>query len=178
MSVEGNTEVYENESCFPRAWVAHNVEVIKGKDPTLQRLQSAAFDPKQSIILNEDFDASRVNEVAISESSACEIVGYSPNRIVLDTNMARNGFLVLSEVYYLGWKAYVDGKESHIYAVYLDQGAHEVIFVYDPLSFKLGLCITAGTLLLVLLVVLFALKSFARHRSEVKGLCSVLCSKQ
>jgi hypothetical protein len=158
LAFEGNVKVYENESYLPRAWLVHHVEVIRGKDATLQRLQSADFDPRGSVILNEDFDTSRVNETAASGNSACEIAGYWPNRIVLSTNLAKNGFLVLSEVYYPGWKAYVDGKESHIYranhllrAVYLDQGVHEVVFIYDPLSFKVGLSITVGTLLIVLL---------------------------
>lgn len=60
-----------------------------------------------------------------------------------------------------------NSKANHVLrAVYLDQGAHEVIFVYAPLSFKVGLYITIGTLFLVLLVALFGFKSFIEQRSE------------
>jgi uncharacterized membrane protein YfhO len=53
--------------------------------------------------------------------------------------------LVLSDTFYPGWKAFVDGKEEKILranynfrAVPLTAGTHRVEFVYDPLSFKLG----------------------------------------
>jgi uncharacterized membrane protein YfhO len=62
---------------------------------------------------------------------------------------AQNAFLVLSDTYFPGWKAYVDGKEERIYranyafrAIPIRAGAHKVEFTYKPLSFKLGAVIT------------------------------------
>jgi uncharacterized membrane protein YfhO len=59
--------------------------------------------------------------------------------------------LVLSDTYYPGWKAFVDGKETKIYradyafrAIPLNAGTHRVEFTYDPISFKLGV---GGTLM-------------------------------
>jgi hypothetical protein len=55
----------------------------------------------------------------------------------------------LSDTYYPGWKAFVDGKRTKIYranytfrALPLSAGTHRVEFVYDPLSFKLGALFT------------------------------------
>ncbi len=66
--------------------------------------------------------------------------------------MDGEGFLVLSDTYYPGWKAYVDGREERIYqadyflrAVFLSSGLHKVKFIFDPLSFKLGLWMTLTT---------------------------------
>ena len=66
----------------------------------------------------------------------------------------RAGLLVLSDTYYPGWKAYVDGQETPIYptdvalrSVYLEAGEHEVRFVYSPASFKLGVLISGLSLL-------------------------------
>jgi len=158
---EGKAKVYENETHLPRAWVVHEAEVIKDKKLALQRLQNAAFAPERSVILSEDFDTGRLER---GKESACRIVDYSLKRIELDVDMAGNGFLVLSEVYYPGWKAYVDGRKSRIYkadlvlrAVYLDRGHHRVTLVYDPLWFKVGVGITGVTLLSVALAVLWAL---------------------
>jgi len=67
--------------------------------------------------------------------------------------MDGEGFLILSDVYYPGWKVYVDGIEEKIYradyllrAVHLPPGFHQVRFVYDPMSFKVGLWIILSTL--------------------------------
>ena len=62
--------------------------------------------------------------------------------------------LYVSDTFYPGWKAYVDGKEVAIVranymfrAVPLPPGGHTVRFVYDPFSFKLGVAVSLVTLL-------------------------------
>ena len=73
----------------------------------------------------------------------------SNNRLSLLVKTNENAFLVLSDTYFPGWKVLIDGKEENIYradynlrAVLLGAGTHQVKFIYDPLSFKLGAIIT------------------------------------
>jgi len=84
-----------------------------------------------------------------SLSGLPEFISESNNRLRLRVNSAENSFLVLSDTYFPGWKAYVDSKREKIYqanyafrAIPLTAGRHEVEFVYDPLSFKLGTAVT------------------------------------
>jgi uncharacterized membrane protein YfhO len=67
--------------------------------------------------------------------------------------------LILTDSYYPGWRAYVDGKETTILranhffrGVPVGPGAHVVEFQYDPLSFKVGLRVSFLTLLCLLIV--------------------------
>jgi len=90
------------------------------------------------------------------EQDSVQITDYGLNSITLDAFLDADGFLFTSEIYYPGWKAYVDGKESKIYqanyvfrAVYLTPGSHTVVFKYAPLSFKIGLCVSLLTLLFI-----------------------------
>ena len=78
-----------------------------------------------------------------------QILSESNNRLDLQVNAEENSLLVLSDTYYPGWKALVDGKETKIYradyafrALPLNAGTHRVGFVYDPMSFKLGAGVT------------------------------------
>ena len=71
------------------------------------------------------------------------------NRLDLQVNARENSLLVLSDTYYPGWRAFVDGEETKIYradyafrAIPLNAGTHQVEFVYDPTSFKLGAGVT------------------------------------
>ncbi len=72
-----------------------------------------------------------------------EIVTWQPDRILL---RARGpGRLVLSEVVYPGWRAWVDGVPAEIEpvagvlrSVVLGAGEHEVWFVYHPVSVAIG----------------------------------------
>ena len=88
------------------------------------------------------------------------LVSYHSNRIVLTSETDGDGFLYLSDTYYPGWRAYVDGKETKIYranlafrAIEVPAGRHTVVFRYVPLSFYLGLCLTLfGVLLCIWLL--------------------------
>jgi len=88
-------------------------------------------------------------EPLIGLSQKVQILSESNNRLDLQVNAVENSLLVLSDTYYPGWKAFVDGKETKIYradytfrAIPLSAGTHQVEFVYDPLSFKIGALFT------------------------------------
>ncbi len=85
-----------------------------------------------------------------------EITRYNANSVSLEVTVAEPKFLFMSESYYPGWKAYIDGKRTHIYranyafrALFLNPGKHKIEFIYDPWTFKVGLKITAITLCMV-----------------------------
>jgi uncharacterized membrane protein YfhO len=76
----------------------------------------------------------------------------------------------MSDIYYPGWNVYVDGVKKPIYAtnlvmrgVYIPAGAHIVEFVYEPLSFRLGLYISVGTLLLIAILLVLDRKLTPRN---------------
>lgn len=65
----------------------------------------------------------------------------------------------ISDAYYPGWKAFVNGKETKIYranytfrAVPVPEGEHEIKFVYQPKSFFDGLKISVLSLVILLLL--------------------------
>ena len=85
---------------------------------------------------------------------------YQPEKVVIEADLPQAGFLVLSDSYYPGWKVFVDGEEDRILranyimrAVRLSPGHHQVEFIYDPSSFKLGLAISLATLFLILVLI-------------------------
>ncbi|MDD5593957.1 MAG: YfhO family protein, partial [Candidatus Margulisbacteria bacterium] len=70
---------------------------------------------------------------------------YRPGYMALDVETSKPATLFLSEAYYPGWRAQVDGREAKILdanmffsAIAVAPGGHEVKFVYDPLSLKIG----------------------------------------
>jgi hypothetical protein len=84
------------------------------------------------------------------------VISYEPERVVIEANLGSDGYLVLTDAYYPGWRAEVDGKKQPILrayilfrAVYLPEGEHTVEFIYDPISFKVGAAISLVSLLCV-----------------------------
>ncbi len=167
LKVVGRTHVYENERALPRAFVVGQVKVIPDEE-ILSEL--ALFDPRELAILAEkpgwSLDAPSLFQEA-------EVTFYSPNTIVVQVNLSTPGLLVLSELWYPGWRAYDNGQEVKIHradyllrSVYLEAGRHTVEFVYDPLSVKVGRWVSAGAAL-----GLSVCGALAIRRQRNRGIC-------
>lgn len=151
-----NSIVFLNTKVIPRAFPVHSVVVEKDKSRILGILNHSQFNPREMVVLEETPPSLAASPVSSSTSKAT-ISRYKNDVISIYADMAENGFLVLSEKYYPGWKAYVDGKETKIYkadyllrAVYLTKGTHKVEFVFDPLPFKIGLLVSSATFLFLI----------------------------
>ncbi len=155
--------IYANEDFLARAFLAERPVVVKDEEEVLDRLKSKDFEPAKEVILEEDFlftnhesplSAEAVAKAEIANNETVDILSYSPNEVIIEAQVSTPRFLVLSDTYYPGWKAYVDGARTKIYranyimrAVQLQPGKHIVKFTYDPFSFKIGAIVTLATLI-------------------------------
>jgi hypothetical protein len=152
---QGDMMVYENENVLPRAFVVGDYSVLHDRQEIFAALTSERFDPARSVIVEEEPRDSFVGPGPGSAKSYAHIVEYTANRVTVDADVSGDGFLVLSDLYYDGWKVIVDGVEDKIYradyvlrAVQLGEGRHLVQFVFDPLPFKVGLGVSAMAVVL------------------------------
>jgi hypothetical protein len=74
-----------------------------------------------------------------------KIISENPNRIVIQVESPSPGWLVLSDTWYPGWRASVDGEPVMIHkanylfrAIEIPSGLHQVVFYYQPISLYLG----------------------------------------
>jgi uncharacterized membrane protein YfhO len=97
-----------------------------------------------------------------------QVLSYASDHIELRAFAAAPGLLVVSEVYYPAWRAYVDGQPEPIYAVdralrgvALAPGEHFVEMRYESPALVAGLTISAisAALLVCLGILLFAARS-------------------
>ncbi len=150
--------VYENTRVLPRAFVVTDARVVANHAAALDAVRAPEFDPAQVVIL-ETADrrlptAEPSTPLRSAQDAAVKIVGYGPNEILLDVNATGAGVLVLSEVFYPGWRAWVSDREVEVLranylfrAVEISAGAQRVRLLYDPLSFKIGAGLFAATTL-------------------------------
>jgi hypothetical protein len=178
--IQGNTiKLYRKREAHARAWIAKDFRVLEAEEMLLV-LRGKEFHPDKEVLLEETPDnppslpsaSSRTDfskgglgglvngegreegHVEPSDRGPLKIISESNNRLTLRVKTDKNGFLVLSDTYYPGWKVYVDGEREKLYranytfrAVPLRAGTHRAEFVYDPLSFKLGAIITFLTII-------------------------------
>ncbi|MCD4785183.1 MAG: YfhO family protein [Candidatus Eremiobacteraeota bacterium] len=99
-----------------------------------------------------------------SNKNSVNITLYSPHKVEMDVNSSTDGFLVLTDTFYPGWKAFVDNKPVKIYradffarAIPVRAGVHKVVFDFKPDSLRIGLYITIASGLILLAMVLLGI---------------------
>jgi hypothetical protein len=157
---EKTVKVYENLGCLPRAFLVGEHKVVLSDDDFKEILSRKDFRPQELVLLEEEPEQipSGADTVGHRErEERVEVLEYHNNSVSLEVSLARPKFLFMSESYYPGWKAYVDGDERRIYranyafrAVFLEPGDHRVDFIYRPMTFLLGAAISVATLMSVI----------------------------
>jgi len=146
---ENTIKLYKNRSPLPRAWLVKDYKVMDS-NAILSMMVQKEFDPRKEVLLEETPPSlTLLHRGGGVSGGEAEIISESNNRLAVQVKVPEDSLLVLSDTYYPGWKAFVDGKESKIYradytfrAIPVNAGAHQVEFVYDPISFKLGAGVT------------------------------------
>jgi hypothetical protein len=147
--------VYKNRDALPRAWIAYTSISQQVLDRALEMIHDTAFDPRATVIVT-GVDGREFSNKGVPPDDT-QITGYGPNEIDLNATAKQDGYLLLSEVYDSGWRAFVDDREVPVLradylfrAVLLTPGTHRVRFVYDPLSFRVGVLISGITILVLI----------------------------
>lgn len=145
-------KIYKNLKFLPRAFLVDDFKVLKNDEEMLSLMKDKSFKPGKIVILEEKPIWDALSSAAAVKRGV-NIVRSGNNSIKLKVDAEKRSILVLTDAFYPGWRVFVDGKEEKIYradyafrAVPIEAGRHEIEFVYDPLSFKLGLIISLFTL--------------------------------
>ncbi len=143
----GAIRVLENGRAFPRAWIVHEAQQVR-RGSALELLASGAVDGKRTALIEEPppkLGLPSKNEAA----EHADIVSYEPERITIRTASREVGLLVVSEVSYPAWRAYVDGRRVPVYqtnhlfrSVLLPEGNHLVEFRYESTTLRIGVAIS------------------------------------
>ncbi len=163
---------------LPRTFIVPTCKSFR-KEEILDYLIKPEFAPTQVVLLEEGVNLYNLSEHSSHESrkpGLAKIVSYLPDHIVVSTSSSTPGYLFLSEMFYPGWKAFVDDQPKRILrgnylfrVVQLPEGQHVVRFVFDPLSIKVGISITIMTLFVIIGVLVYhvgrRISLLNRHRT-------------
>jgi hypothetical protein len=148
-------------TCLPRAFLVPEHEVLE-RSEVLNRLIQPDFDPKRTVLFEKEDHPSDLRSRGSSEPSPpgrARILSYRPDRMVVETDSPDFRYLFLSEMFYPGWKAFIDGQPTRILrghylfkVLEIPAGHHQVILVFDPWTIKAGAGITLLALFLIFAV--------------------------
>ena len=144
-------KVYRDEGAFPRMRTVHSVRVLPREADLAPAVADPASDLRSTVLLT----GPAPHLEACEGGDRLELRDYTPNQISLNVQMACTGMVIVSDAWYPGWKAEVDGQSAEVHRAYglirgvvVGKGSHRLQLIYRPVTLYAG----AGLALLGLLI--------------------------
>lgn len=143
---------------LPRAFVVRGVEFLPTQAEVWKRLTSAEFDPLTVALMQSGTGMSTDVEGLQPGRVRHEItrIEYGANRLMIEVVSASAGLLVVSDSYFPGWRATVNGEKTPIHQVNralrglrVPAGKSTVIMRYRPLSLRIGVIVSLAALIVM-----------------------------
>jgi len=170
-------KLFKNNQYLPRAYFVPEAVVVDSPEAAFNQLIKPDFLPIKTVILQKQPKKippqfSGIIDDFVKENSV-EIKKYESREVDIKANVKTHGFLVLSDINYPGWRAFVNGQEEKILpanylvrAVELEPGENEVKFYFKSQSFQTGSYITVVTL--SILLISFSVLTFSKYLARKK----------
>lgn len=145
-------DVYLNTEALPRVSLVYSAVIVPQGEAAFGALHTSDFNPATTVVIENG--PTLDNPPSVGPANLYYL-NYQPETFTVIALTSAPAYLVFSEVWYPGWRAWVDGVETPIYkanlafrAIYLEQaGEHTVVMRFEPLSWQIGLSLTMMTLL-------------------------------
>jgi hypothetical protein len=150
---------FDDRSAFARyRWVPCNL-VVENENQALDLIQRGEVNFQKEVILERMSDLHQ-DECDGSSRAGIYIKSDGIHESVYQIDSSGPGYFVIADVWYPGWMAWIDGEPAPILkanylfrALAIQAGEHEVTIAYRPLIFYVGVTLSGG--FLVGLMVLF-----------------------
>ncbi|MBI2267341.1 MAG: YfhO family protein [Armatimonadetes bacterium] len=157
----------ENETALPRAFLVRSSTLFKSQLDLLLAMLDPQFDPRKAAFLESEPPASLEMKAwarPLPLRDEVAVTSYRTDGCSISASLKEKGFLIISDTYYPGWKARVNGVEVPIFPAYyafrgihLPAGRFQVEVSYEPESFRKGVLLSLAGLSLLSGLVLFAI---------------------
>jgi hypothetical protein len=145
--------IYENSQVLPMALLVYSAVTVDDQTKAWELVHSPDWDARAIVYIE---GGPPLEEQTPEGGTSLVYRLYEANRIDLEVSTDAPAYLVLSEVYYPGWQATVNGQVVPIYranstfrAILLEQpGKHAVSLVFRPITVYAGLAISMISVLI------------------------------
>lgn len=140
----GDLPAYSAVPGAARARVVYQARWVRTPSEALDQLMLGEVDPQTTVVFEGPHEVTPV--ASRGTSSVSWAANPNPNGAVLNVSSSTAGWLVISQIYYPGWRATIDGipvpllRADYLFAgLALPAGEHVVKLEYRPVSFYAGL---------------------------------------
>jgi hypothetical protein len=151
---------------LPRAWLVTHAEAVDGEE-ALRRIRGESaqpFDPRRTALLEVAKQDLPALPGGVLLNGKAEVTEYRNNQLRIETSASTATVLVVSEIFYPGWQATIDGNPATIMStdyllrgVALPAGNHVVEMRYTAPQARNGAIISIVSLVICAILMTRAL---------------------
>lgn len=173
---DGAVTVHKSRDAYPRFGLYYSARVVGSDAEALDLLERHDLDLTKTVIVEEDVGLpAQAGLSGTAGNGTVKLINSTVNTLAFDVTSSQPGLLYLSDSFYPGWHATVDGVETKIYranydfrAVRVPAGLSKVIFWYEPTGFRWWIGISAASAVALLVLGFFAKTVDRRSLSGTK----------
>ena len=154
---ENANEVLVNYGASGPAWFIKRLEEVESPYEELEK--TLEIDTRSAAVI--DINKFKAPVIEYDSTSTIKLLENKPNYLKYEAETATKNIGVFSEIYYPGWRALIDGKETDMVrvnyilrALQIPEGKHTIEFKFEPKPYMVGNKITMASSWIVLLLLL------------------------
>ncbi len=148
-----DARIFRNDGAVPRATLVGHARCVDDA-AALTAIRDRSLDARREVLLTDCLSPpGPVDDSAASFGGSAMIRDETANRVIVQVSTDRPAYLVLSDTWFPGWTATVDGRPTRVWranhalrAVVVPAGSREIVFTYAPRSLKIGALISLAAL--------------------------------
>jgi hypothetical protein len=150
--------VYHNANALPRVFVVSRQHTVGDDQAALDTVTTPGFDGRGVAVTESALPGlPQATRSAPPAGASAQLTHYGAEKIVISAHATAPSLVVLTDDFYPGWTATVDGHTAPIQrvdytlrGVAVGPGHHTIVMRYQPTSWTIGLIITLLSLAAVL----------------------------
>jgi hypothetical protein len=149
-------KLFENTAVLPRAFVPAHIRYEPSSTPILEQMFQWTDFADMAWIEAPEYPPHQISNGPGTVTTRRARLGFD-----MDASMGGDGWIVISQTAWTGWRAYVDGKRvetkyaNHAFlGLFVAKGRHHIRLIYLPDSFTRGRAISGATLALLAVIAL------------------------
>jgi hypothetical protein len=142
---------YENRGVLPRFFLVGDVRCVSDADDAFEKAGAPDFNPRRIAYVEPPCPEPAPRQAG----GTVRVAGYGLAHLELDVETPSPAFLVTSETFYPGWRAWVDGREASLRmtnatfrGLEIEGGRHRVEMRFRPTTLYQGAALSLAALIL------------------------------
>jgi len=172
---EGAMRIYRNRRERPRAFMVHHAQSAGSLEEAVELIKTGVVDPAiTAVVQGAPAGVSVLPQDPVAGQGRVDITRYGHTAVELATSSPAAGIVVLCDMMYAGWRAYLDDRPGDILkvdgifrGVCVPAGDHRVLFRFEPESLWRGWIMLCSGLVILGAAVGVSRLGWARERPPI-----------